>query len=70
MCFKSTLNLISVGAGGAGAGPPTSKLGMILFWSLALSLLIYSNFQINEALGKTFKPPDPNLASKIGGLEV
>ena len=31
---------------------------------------IYSNFQINGALGETRKHPDPYFASKMGGLEV
>ena len=53
----------------AGACPPTSKLGTFLLWSLALSMPIYSNFQINGALGETRKPPDPYFTSKICGLD-
>ena len=55
----------------AGACPPTSELGKFLLWSLALSMPIYSNFQINGALGETRKPPDPYFASKnVPNLEV
>ena len=54
----------------ARAGPPTSKLGMLLLWSLAISMPMYSNFQINGASGETLKPPDPYFASKIRGLVV
>ena len=36
-------------------GPPTSKLGTLLLWSLALSMPIYNNFQINEASGETYR---------------
>ena len=38
------------------AGHPTSKLGMLLLWSLAISMPMYSNFQINRAKGGTLKP--------------
>ena len=55
---------------GARAGPPTSKLRTLLLGSLAPSMPIYSNFQINGASGETLKPPDSYFASKIGGLEV
>ena len=44
--------------GWAGADLPTSKLRTFLLWSLALSIPIYSNFQLNRALGETRKPPD------------
>ena len=54
----------------AGAGPPTSELGKFLLWSLALSMPIYSNFQINGALGETRKPPDPRFLKQNRGLEV
>ena len=56
--------------GRAGAGRLASKLRMFLLWPLALSMPIYSNFQINGASGETLKPPDPYFASKIRGLEV
>ena len=68
VCYKTTQTTGSVGV--AGACPPTSELGKFLLWSLALSMPIYSNFQINGALGETQKPPDPYFASKIWGLEV
>ena len=57
----------------AGACPPTSKLGTFLLWSLALSMPIYSNFQINGALGETRKPPDPLFLKQnrgSGGFRV
>ena len=44
VCYKTTL--ITGGVRGARAGPPTSRLGMLLLWSLALSMPIYNNFQI------------------------
>ena len=50
VCYKTTL--ITGGVGFAGAGPPTSKLGTFLLWPLALSMPIYSNFQINGASGE------------------
>ena len=68
VCYKTSLN--TGGVGQAGAAPPTSKLEKFLSWPLALSMSIYSNFQINGASGETLKPPDPYFASKIGGLEV
>ena len=52
--------------GQAGAAPPTSKLEKFLSWPLALSMSIYSNFQINGASGETLKRPDPYFVSKIG----
>ena len=55
--YKTTLNTGSVGR--AGDAPPTYKLGKFLSWPLALSMLIYRNFQINGTLGETLKPPDP-----------
>ena len=56
--------------GRAGAAPPTSKLGKFLSWPLALSMSIYSNFQINGASGETLKPPDPRFLKQNRGLEV
>ena len=56
LCYKTTL--ITGGVGGTGVGPPTFKLGTFLLWPLALSLPIYSNFQVNGAYGETLKPPD------------
>ena len=53
--------------GRAGAAPPTSKLGKFLSWPLALSMSIYSNFQINGALGETLKPPDPRFLKQNRG---
>ena len=50
VCYKTTQ--IAGGVGGNGAAPPTSKLGTFLSWPLALSMSIYSNFQINEASGE------------------
>ena len=47
------------GVGVVRACPTTSKFGTFLLWSLALSMPIYSNFQINGAWGETRKPPDP-----------
>ena len=66
--YKTILNAGSVGW--AVAAPPTYKLGKFLSWPLALSMLTYSNFQINGASRETLKPPDPYFASKIEGLEV
>ena len=57
VCYKTGLN--TGGVGQAGAAPPTSKLEKFLSWPLALSVLIYSNFQINGTSGETLKPPDP-----------
>ena len=37
---------------------------------LAISMPIYSNFQINETSGETQKLPYPYFASKIRGLKV
>ena len=57
----------------AGACPPTSELGKILLWPLALSMPIYSNFQINGALGETRKPTDPLFLKQnrgSGGFRV
>ena len=68
VCYKTSLN--SGGMGQAGAAPPTSKLEKFLSWPLALSMSIYSNFQINGASGKILKSPDFYFASKIGGLKV
>ena len=51
------------------AGHPTSKLGMLLLWSLAISMPMYSNFQINGASGETLKPPDPLYLKQIRDLE-
>ena len=56
--------------GGTGAVPPTSKLEKFLSWPLALSMSIYSNFQINGASGETLKPPDPRFLKQNRGLEV
>ena len=64
VCYKTSLN--TGGVGQAGAAPPTSKLEKFLSWPLALSMLIYSNFQINGTSGEILKPPDPYFASKIG----
>ena len=55
VCYKTTQ--IAGGLGGTGAAPPTSKFGTLLSRPLALSKPIYSNFQINRALGETQKPP-------------
>ena len=68
VCYKSTQTTDGVAV--AGAYPPTSKLGTFLLWSLALSMPIYSNFQINGALGETRKPPDPRFLKQNMGLEV
>ena len=57
----------------AGAFPPTFKLWTFLLWSLALTMPIYSNFQINGALGETRKPPDPLFLKQnrgSGGFRV
>ena len=56
VCYKTAQ--ITGGVGGAVACPPTSKLGTFLLWPLALSMQIYSNFQINGASGETLKPPE------------
>ena len=59
--------------GEAGACPPTSKLGIFLLWSLALSMPIYSHSQINGASGETMKPPDSLFCFKnreSGGFRV
>ena len=59
--------------GRTGTAPPTSKLGTFLSWPLALSMSIYSNFQINGASGETLKPPDPPFCFKnrgSGGFRV
>ena len=56
--------------GVAGACPPTSKLETFWQWSLAISMLIYSNFQISGALGETPNFQTSSFPSKIGGLEV
>ena len=68
VCYKTTQTTGGVGV--AGACPPTSELGKFLLWSLALSMPIYSNFQINGALGETRKPPDPRFLKQNRGLEV
>ena len=68
VCYKTSLN--TGGVGRAGAAPPTSKLGKFLSWPLALSMSIYSNFQINGASGETLKPPDPRFLKQNRGLEV
>ena len=68
VCYKTTQTTGGVGV--AGGYPPTYKLGTFLLRPLALRMPIESNFQINEALGETRKPPDPYFASKIWGLEV
>ena len=68
VCYKTTLTTGGVGV--ARAGPPTSKLGTLLLWSLALSMPIYSNFQINGASGETLKPPDPLFLKQNRDLEV
>ena len=52
------------GVGVARAGPPTSKLGMLLLRFLAISMPMYSNFQINEALEETLKLQIPILLQK------
>ena len=57
VCYKTSLNTGVVGQ--TGAAPPTSKLEKFLSWPLALSMLIYSNFQINGASGETLEPPHP-----------
>ena len=54
----------------AGACPPSSKLETFLQWSLALSMPNYRNFQLNRALGETWKPPDPLFLKQNWGLEV
>ena len=66
--YKTALNTGSVGR--AWAAPPTSKLGTILSWPLALSMTIYSNFQINGTSGETLKPPDPRFLKQNRGLDV
>ena len=68
VCYKTSLN--TGGVGQAGAAPPTSKLEKFLSWPLALSMSIYSNFQINGASGETLKPPDPRFLKQNRGLEV
>ena len=68
VCYKTTQTTGGVGV--AGACPPTSELGKFLLWSLALSMPIYNNFQINGALEETRKPPDPKLLKQNRGLEV
>ena len=68
VCYKTTQTTGAVGM--AGAYPPTSKLGTFLLWSLALSMPIYSNFQINGALGESRKPPDPRFLKQNRDLEV
>ena len=65
--YKTTLN--TGGVGWAGAAPATSKLGTILSWPLALSMTIYSNFQINGASGETRKSPDLLFCFKNKGSE-
>ena len=65
VCYKTSLN--TGGVGRAGAAPPTSNLGKFLSWPLALSMSIYSNFQINGASGETLKPPDPLFCFKKRG---
>ena len=52
VCYKTTQN--TGGVGRTGTAPPTSKLGTFLSWPLALSMSIYSNFQINGAMEDTF----------------
>ena len=71
VCYKTTLN--TGGVGQAGAAHPTSKLGTFLSWPLALSMSIYSNFQINGTSGETLKPPDPRFLKQnrgSGGFRV
>ena len=68
VCYKTSLNTGVVGQ--TGAAPPTSKLEKFLSWPLALSMSIYSNFQINGASGETLKPPDPRFLKQNRGLEV
>ena len=65
VCYKTSLN--TGGVGQAGAAPPTSKLEKFLSWPLALSMSIYSNFQINVASGETLKPPDSLFCFKNRG---
>ena len=68
VCYKTTQNTGSVGR--AGAAPPTCELGKFLSWPLALSMSIYSNFQINGTSGETLKPPDPRFLKQNRGLDV
>ena len=65
VCYKTTQN--RGGVGRTGTAPPTSKLGTFLSWPLALSMSIYSNFQINGASGETLKPPDPRFLKQNKG---
>ena len=65
VCYKTSLN--TGGVGQAGNAPPTSKLEKFLSWPLALSMSIYSNFQINGASGGNLKPPDPRFLKQNGG---
>ena len=53
VCTKITLFCGSVG--GAGEWPHTCMFGTFLFCPLAPCMPTYSHFQINRALGETFK---------------
>ena len=66
--YKTTLNIGSVGW--AGAAPPTYKLRKFLAWPLAVSMSIYSNFQINRASRETLEPPDSRFLKQNRGLDV
>ena len=66
VCYKITL--ITGGVGGA--DPPTSKLGTHLLWSFALSIPIYSNFQINGTSGETLKHFSQKKNPKINNTIV
>ena len=65
VCYKTTQN--TGGVGRTGTAPPTSKLGTYLSWPLPLSMLIYSNFQINGISGETLKSPTPLFCFKNWG---
>ena len=47
--------LITGSVGGAGAGPPTLKMGTFFHIPLALTMPISNNFQLNRASGETPK---------------
>ena len=68
LCYKTTLTTGGVGV--ARAGPPTSKLGTLLQWTLAPNMLKCSNFQRNGASRLILKPPDPLFFKQNRDLEV